>query len=154
METVDMKNIFKDLQVDASQQTCFEVFTNKIDLWWPKTHHVGKFPMIETVLEAKPGGRWYSRHEDGSEVNVGFVSAYDPFDKLILIWQVNGNFISDPNLSTEVEINFIKVGPASTRVTLEHRDLDKLTGGTKVIGSMDEGWGMILNLFKKVADEA
>jgi hypothetical protein len=51
-----------------------------------------------------------------------------------------------------VELNFIPEGPKTTRVTFEHRDLQKLAGGAKVVDSMDEGWGLILHLYKKVAD--
>ena len=125
-----------------------------MDLWWPKTHHVGKTPLMESVLEPGANGRWYSKHEDGSEVNVGYVLTWSPYGHLVLAWQVDGNYQYDPNLVTEVEVKFIDEGPKKTRVQLEHRDLDKLTGGTKVIGEMDEGWGYIMNLYKGVADEA
>jgi len=154
METIKLTTIKKEVIVHASQETAFKVFTQKIDAWWPKTHHVGKCPMVESVLEQKTGGRWFSRHEDGSEVENGHVLSWNPYAKVILAWQINGNFQYDPSLISEVEVNFVKEGPKQTRVTLEQRDLDKLGGGSKVIESMDEGWGMILNLYKKVSDEA
>lgn len=69
-------------------------------------------------------------------------------------WQINGNFEYDSSLVTEVEIKFIDEGPKKTRVQMEHRDLDKLMGGTKVIEDMDKGWKYIMNLYKGVADEA
>jgi hypothetical protein len=125
-----------------------------MDLWWPKTHHVGKTPLVESVLEPGTNGRWYSKHEDGSEINVGYILSWNPFGRLVLVWQVNGDFQYDPNLITEVEIKFIDEGPKKTRVQMEHRDLDKLTGGTKVIEDMDKGWEYIMNLYKGVADEA
>jgi hypothetical protein len=37
---------------------------------------------------------------------------------------------------------------------MEHRDLEKLAGGAKIIEDMDNGWGFILNLYKQIADEA
>ena len=149
-----LTTIKKEVLVKASQQTAFNVFTQKMDAWWPRTHHVGSTPMVESVLEQKPGGRWYSRHEDGSEVNVGYISTWDPFGQVVLIWQIDGNFKCDPELVTEVEVNFIPEGPASTRVTLEHRDLQKLAGGAKNVEAMDDGWGMIMELYKGVADES
>jgi uncharacterized protein YndB with AHSA1/START domain len=149
-----MQPIKKEVTIEASQETAFNVFTQKIDLWWPKTHHVGKTPLVESVLEPGTNGRWYSKHEDGSEINVGYILSWNPFGRLVLVWQVNGDFQYDPNLITEVEIKFIDEGPKKTRVQMEHRDLDKLTGGTKVIEDMDKGWEYIMNLYKGVADEA
>ncbi|AYL96483.1 SRPBCC family protein [Mucilaginibacter celer] len=154
METIKLTTIKKEVLVNASQETAFNAFTGKIDLWWPRTHHVGKCPMIELVLEQKQNGRWFSKHEDGSEVNVGYLLAWDPYQALVLAWQIDGNFQYVPELITEVKVNFIAESPTLTRVILEHHDLQKLMGGSKVIESMDQGWGMIINLYKQVADEA
>ena len=145
-------NINKELTVAATQETCFKVFTQKMDAWWPKTHHVGKCPMVEMILEPGEGGRWYSKHEDGSEVNVGTVLTWNPDDLLILNWQIDANFQCDPRILSEVEVKFIAVGPKSTRVLMEHKNLDRLGQGGKSIESMDEGWGMILNLYQNVAE--
>ncbi|WPU91554.1 SRPBCC family protein [Mucilaginibacter sabulilitoris] len=145
-------NIKKELVVNAAQQTCFEAFTQKMDTWWPRTHHVGKCPMTEMVLEAGQGGRWYSKHEDGSEVNVGIILAWNPYDLLLLNWQIDANFQYDPSITTEVEVKFIAEGDR-TRVFMEHKDLERLGEGGKAIDSMDEGWGMILNLYKNVVEQ-
>jgi len=154
MEAINLMTINKEVLVEASKETAFNVFTQKMDLWWPKSHHIGKTPLVESVLEGKTGGRWYSRHEDGSEADIGKVLIWDPHDHLTLAWQVNGNFQYDPQLVTEVVVNFIPTISGATRVTMGHRDIQKLMGGAKVIADMDQGWGMILNLYKKVADEA
>ncbi|MFD2872038.1 SRPBCC family protein [Mucilaginibacter ximonensis] len=154
METINLTTIKKEVLVNASQETAFKVFTGRMDAWWPKTHHVGKCPMVESVLEQKQSGRWFSRHEDGSEVEIGHILKWEPYGQVILAWQIDGNFQYDPALITEVEVNFIAEGPKTTRVVMEHRDLQKLGGGAKVVGDMDNGWGMILNLYKVVADEA
>jgi hypothetical protein len=82
------------------------------------------------------------------------VLAWEPNGRLVLAWQINGNYQFDPALITEVEVKFIVEGPKATRVTMEHRDMQKLTGGAKVIEAMDEGWGMILNLYRGVAGES
>ncbi len=154
MEAINQTTIKKEILVEASQQTAFEVFTRQMGHWWPKTHHIGKSPMTDCVLEPNNGGRWYSRHDDGSEADNGYVLNWDPYARVVLVWQIDGNFQYKPDLITEVEINFIPESPEHTRVTLEHRNLDKLLGGAKVIASMDEGWGLILNMYKKIADEA
>lgn len=145
-------NIRKELFVAASQETCFTVFTQKMDTWWPRDHHVGQCPMREMVLESGKDGRWFTIHEDGSEVNVGFVLTWHPYDLLVLNWQIDANFQYDPKVVTEVEVKFIAEGPNATRVLMEHKDLDCLGEGGKAIESMDVGWSMILNLYKNIAE--
>ena len=147
MNVTKIASIKKELIVETSQEIAFEVFTEKIDLWWPRTHHIGKSPMVELVLEPRLNGRWYSRHEDGTEANVGYILKWDPYALLVLAWQVNGDFRFDPELITEVVVHFIPEGPETTRIKLEHKDLDRLGGG-KAVESMDEGWGMILEWYK------
>src|ERR1700748_1297667 len=151
METINLNTIKKDILVQASQETAFKVFTEQMDLWWPRTHHVGNCPMRELVLETKPSGRWFSKHEDDSEVTIGYVQTYQPFDLFVLAWQVNSDFKYDPEVVTEIVIQFIPEGPKTTRVKLEHKDLHKLGSG-KTVESMDQGWGMILGLYKTQAE--
>jgi uncharacterized protein YndB with AHSA1/START domain len=143
-----MTSIKKELVVEASQETAFQVFSQKMDLWWPRSHHVGPTPMKKMVLEPKEKGRWYSTHQGGETCEVGFVQRFQPNSLLVLIWQLNGAYAFDPNLHTEVEIKFEALGPQQTRVSFEHRDIEKLG---KAIDGMEQGWGMILDLFSDVA---
>jgi len=83
---------------------------------------------------------------------IGKVMTWDPYGKLVLAWQVNGQFTYDPALITEVELNFIPESPTTTRIKFEHRDMDKLMGGEKVIEDMERGWWYILNLYKEVTN--
>ena len=96
MNNLIITPIKKEVLVSASQETAFTVFTGKIDAWWPRTHHIGKTPLVSSVLEPHVNGRWYTRHEDGSEINIGYVLAWDPYGRVILNWQVNANFQCDP----------------------------------------------------------
>jgi uncharacterized protein YndB with AHSA1/START domain len=152
MQTINLTSIKKEFTIEASQQTAFEVFTQKMDLWWPRSHHIGSTEMTGMVVEPKVNGRWYSKHADGSEANVGYVLTYQPYDLFVLAWQINGDFKCDPNLLTEVVAEFISEGPKTTRVKFEHKDLHKLGSG-KTVESMNEGWGTILELYKKQAEQ-
>ncbi|HVW95723.1 MAG TPA: SRPBCC family protein [Mucilaginibacter sp.] len=151
MNKTEIKPIRKEVVVNTSQATAFKTFTQKMDLWWPRTHHIGSTPLTELVLEPGNDGRWFSRHEDGSEVDIGRVLTWDPDGLLVLAWQINGDFKFDPELITEVEVRFIPEEAKRTRVMFEHRNLDRL-GGTKPVESMDEGWGYIMGLYKDLAD--
>ncbi|MDE3249301.1 MAG: SRPBCC domain-containing protein [Bacteroidota bacterium] len=145
--------INKEVQVAASQETCFTVFTQQMDAWWPRAYHIGAAPMRYAKLEAKPGGRWFSTHADGSEVNIGKVLIWDPFQRLVLNWQIDGNFTFDPNLTTEVEVQFVAKDASNTTIKFSHKNLERLAGAAKVIESMDQGWGTIVNLFKGIAQD-
>jgi uncharacterized protein YndB with AHSA1/START domain len=150
MDSIYIKSIQKELLVEVPRSKAFRVFTERMDTWWPKTHHIGKTPMTRLVLECVEGGRWYSCHEDGSEADIGYVQVWQPDERLVLIWQINGDFQCDPSIVSAVEVQFIAEGPDLTRVKLEHRDLEQLGGNQKTPESMDRGWGMILDLYKNI----
>jgi hypothetical protein len=116
--------IRKQVIVQAPQQRAFEVFTAEMTSWWPADHHIGEAPIEEVVIEPREGGRWYTRHQDGSETRTGYVAAWEPHDRLVLTWQISAGWEYDPKLITTVELNFIAESPERTRVTLEHRDLE------------------------------
>lgn len=61
----------KELMINASPRRAFQAFTEQMDLWWPKSHHIGKSEMKKAVLETKQGGRWYEIGVDGTECNWG-----------------------------------------------------------------------------------
>jgi len=116
-----MQSIKKELLIKASQETAFRVFTERMGDWWPKSHHIGKTPPTDSILEQKVQGRWYSTHEDGTECTIGKVLIWDPYGRVVIAWQVNGNFQYDPDLISEVEVLFQAEEPGLTRVTMEHR---------------------------------
>src|SRR5262245_56692555 len=122
----------KSVHVDATPAEAFAFFTGKVDRWWPKEHHIGQSPVVESVIEPFVGGRWYSRHEDGAEVVVGHVRVWEPGARFVVGWEINGEWKPEPrvNLSSEVEVRFIADG-ARTRVVLEQRNLESKGSGGK-----------------------
>jgi len=110
-----------EITVEAAQERAFEVFTTGQGRWWPKAYHIGAQPMEETVIEPRSGGRWFERAADGSECDWGRVRVWDPPERLVLAWQISGEWAYDEALDTELEVRFVADGPARTRVELEHR---------------------------------
>ena len=123
MSTIEA--VRRQVVVRASQQRAFEVFTAEMTSWWPPHHHIGSAPIEEIVIEPRQGGRWYTRHQDGTETSTGYVAAWEPYDRLILTWQIGADWKFDPRLVTSIELRFVREGPDRTRVELEHRDLDR-----------------------------
>jgi uncharacterized protein YndB with AHSA1/START domain len=114
----------KAITVAVPQEKAFSAFAADINRWWPRDHHIGQAELDEAILEGREGGRWYERGVDGSECEWGRVVVWDPPARLVLSWQISGEWAYDANLWTEVEVTFTPEGPDRTRVELEHRGLD------------------------------
>jgi uncharacterized protein YndB with AHSA1/START domain len=129
-------------------ERAFEVFTANFGTWWPAAYHIGTADMADVIMEARAGGRWYERGVDGNECDWGRVVAWEPPHRLVLTWQINGEwqFDPDPEHASEVEVRFTADGPEQTTVTLEHRNIDRITGGEMIYGAIrgGGGWSAIL----------
>lgn len=112
------------ITVAAPQERAFTMFTEGMNKWWPRTHKIGQSELAEAVLEGREGGRWYERDVDGGECDWGRVLVWDPPTRVVLAWQISGEWAYDADLLTEVEVSFTAEGPDRTRVELEHRGLD------------------------------
>ena len=142
----------KSVTVDASPEEAFEIFTEDFDSWWPRSHHLGKTPMTKGIIEGRRGGRCYTKHEDGSEVDWGSVLEWEPPRLLVLAWRIAANwqFEPDPKQASEVEIRFTPAAGGKTRVDLEHRNFERMKSGAAEMRAgvnAEGGWGSLLQLF-------
>jgi uncharacterized protein YndB with AHSA1/START domain len=85
------------------------------------------------------------------------VLAWDPPRRLVIAWQITGQWQFEPDLarSSEVEIQFTPLADGSTRVDLEHRHLERHgTDAVQVRAGIDspQGWGALMEMFKAVAE--
>lgn len=148
-------SIRRQIFVQAPQERAFRVFTQRLDTWWPREHHIGKAALKEAVLEPRAGGRWYEIGEDGSECDWGKVLVWEPPHRLVLAWQITSQWQFDAAFFTEVEVRFTAEGSAQTRVDLEHRQLERYADAAGVIKQqMDEGWAGTLARYTQVAERA
>ena len=150
-------SVRKSVVVATTSERAFRVFTEGIDTWWPREHHIGASPLKRAVLEPHAGGRWYAVTEDGSECDTGKVLTWDPPRRLVLGWQITSQWKFDPSFLTEVEVTFTPQGPKRTRVELEHRNLDRFgIEAAELRKSIDSagGWGELLQSFATVASRA
>jgi uncharacterized protein YndB with AHSA1/START domain len=147
--TIAFAPVRKTVHVKAPPMRAFEVFT--AISWWPKEHSILKGTRQQAVLiEPRAGGRWFERGEDGSECDWGKVLAWQPPTRLLLSWQLNGNFEIDPHLLTEVEVTFIPEGAYLTRVELEHRYLERAGDTAAALRAgvdSPSGWAGLLERF-------
>jgi uncharacterized protein YndB with AHSA1/START domain len=136
----------------------FELFTGSVNSWWPHEYHIGQAEVAEVVLEPHVGGRWFERGVDGSECDWGRVLAWEPPNRVLFTWQINGmwQFDPDPNHASEIEARFRADGPDATVVDVEHRHFERLLGGQSIRDAITGGggWALLLDSFAKtVADE-
>jgi uncharacterized protein YndB with AHSA1/START domain len=152
--TISPAPVRRSVRVGVPRERAFEVFTAGIDRWWPKSHHIGAADLDTLVIEPRQGGRWYERGVDGSECEVGKVLVWDPPTRLVLGWQLTPDFKFDPDLVTEVEVQFIAEGANATRVELEHRNLERFGDRVEAMRRQIDGpggWGNLLQLFAQAA---
>ena len=119
-----VESVRREIVVPVSAERAFAVFTDGMTSWWPAEHHIGSAPIQEIVIEPHEGGRWYTRHTDGSETSTGHVVAWEPGERLVITWQIGADWKYHVDLVTTVEVRFVAEAPDRTRVILEHRDLE------------------------------
>jgi len=142
--------VVAEIVVNVPQAFAFETFI-KQGTWWPmESHHIAEQPAVDVVVEPKSGGRWYEKAADGTECLWGDVLIYDPFGRLVLGWHLNAKWEFDPELVTEVEVTFTVVGPETTRVKVEHRNLEKYGPDEESIYNAlnsEQGWPGMLKMY-------
>lgn len=142
----------KSVTVNASVDRAFAVFTADFDSWWPRSHHIGASPMKKAIVEGHLHGRCYSEQVDGTECDWGTVRVWDPPHRLVIAWQINGEWKYEPDLSksSEVEVRFTQELDGRTLVVLEHQHLDRVGNAANAVRSMLDspgGWGGTLALY-------
>jgi uncharacterized protein YndB with AHSA1/START domain len=116
--------VLVSLRVAATPQRAFDVFTRDIHLWWQSDglFRFSRKPPGKLAFEPKLGGALTETYADGSQFEIGRVTAWEPGAKLGFTWR-QASFT--PEQGTDVEVRFEAVG-AETRVSVEHRGWDSV----------------------------
>ncbi len=148
----------KSILVKASPERAFRLFTQGMDTWWPKTHHIGGSPMKGIVVEPRPGGAIYTEQEDGTICPWASVLEWEPPHRFLFAWQVTPAWQYEPDLArcSDVEVLFTPTDDGMTLVELEHRNLQRHGEACHTMRGQvgaDGGWGTVLSLFAAKAGE-
>lgn len=155
--TAGSQGVHKSVTVAVPQALAFEVFTARIETWWPMaSHHIGEADCAAVVIEPHPGGRWFERGVDGRECQWGEVLVWDAPNRVVLAWRLNARWAYDPTLHTEVDVRFTALDSGMTRVDLEHRGLEAYGDqalAMQQVFSSPTGWNGMLDHYAQVAGQ-
>jgi uncharacterized protein YndB with AHSA1/START domain len=131
----------KNIVVEAPRDHVFRTFTERIDTWWPRDHHIGGKEPFTAIMEPKKGGRWFERAHDGAECDWGRVLEWEPTERVLLSWDITAEWKYQAGFGSEVEVRFTAEGPETTRVVLEHRKLERYGDKAEAMRAMFESEG-------------
>lgn len=145
-----MSTVRVSVEVDVDPATAFEVFTAEIDRWYVRGPYSWMAPDRAVGIRFEPGvgGRLIEVHDEatGEGYAFGRVLAWEPGHRLVFADLVSGATPGEPpDPPTEVEVRFEPAG-AGTRVTLEHRGLDRLPPGVAE-QKRRHGWSTVVHWF-------
>lgn len=148
--------IRQSTMVRSSREHTFDVFVSTIGQWWPlQPYSAGQERVRAVHVEPRVEGRVYERWDDGTECDWGHLLAWEPPERLVMSWAMTP-------APTEVELTFTVLGPALTRVAVEHRGWEALSDaqlgedcarpGGYAGGAFARGWAEILGRLTAAAE--
>ncbi|GAA5076995.1 hypothetical protein HNP84_003628 [Thermocatellispora tengchongensis] len=130
--------------VRSDREHVYDVFVREIGHWWPtRPLSLGGGRVTAVTVEPRLGGRVYEVWRDGTEVDWGEILVWEPPERFAMTWEPTA-LTADPEdpadlpeeapvrrveggAVTEVELRFQELGPALTRVEVEHRGWERLS---------------------------
>jgi uncharacterized protein YndB with AHSA1/START domain len=136
-------------EIDCSPAHAFDVWTNRLSIWWPKGHSASGDPDTVALLEPRLGGRLYERTPDGREIEWGEITEWDPPRRLGYRWYIAW----DVALATDVELTFVDLGGDRTRLEVVHTGWDGFGEEADRFRTANSGgWGALLPAFATAAE--
>jgi len=135
-------------EIACSPEHAFDVWTTRISSWWPKGHSVSGNPDTLVVLEPRRGGRILERTPDGTEIDWGEITAWNPPRELRYRWHIG----RDRGDATDVSVTFVRLGDGTTRIDIVQTGWERL--GAEGVTWRDAnagGWNALLAGFVAAA---
>lgn len=133
--------------VACGQDHAFDVWTNKIDRWWPKNHSLSGDANPTIAIEGHRDGRIVERAEDGAEFEWGRITAWEPPNRLAYTWYAG----STPDKPTLVELTFTE-DEGKTTVQLTSSGWEHFDDEGRLRNSNDQGWGQAVLAYRSHID--
>lgn len=110
------------VEVACGPEHAFRTWTAHFGTWWPRGHTVSGQREARVVLEPGVGGRIFECTPDGTEIDWGEVTGWDPPRRLAYLWHIR----RDRSDATDVEITFVPLDDGRTRVDIVHTGWERL----------------------------
>ncbi|HEY7755941.1 MAG TPA: SRPBCC domain-containing protein [Actinomycetota bacterium] len=155
MSTVEP--IRSSVSVRATPELAFELFTARMDTWWPLDTHSratsdfeGEGVKVERVeFQGRVGGKVLEHLSNGEVLPWAEVLVWEPPGRFVLSW--HPSFSARP--PTELEVRFTPEG-GGTLVELEHRGWERLGEiAEEARADYGTGWIRVLGRFRDAADK-
>ena len=136
-----------EFAVDAPVAHAFEMWTARIEMWWPRDHTVSRDSSPAIEFEPREGGRIFERTPAGDEHAWGEVLAWEPPHRLVYLWHL----MFDRSQATEVEVTFAPTGD-STTVTIRQTGWERLgAAGAARRDRTRSGWQAVVSRYLPAA---
>lgn len=131
------------VHLNCSIEHAFEVFTSRVNLWWPPGHR--RFEGSTLTLEARAGGRFFESAASGEEAVLGEVLSCEPPNSISYTWHPGK--ITGPTL---VKITF-QQEQTQTLVQVEHSEGDSALGDQWPSRAVlfNKGWDAVLGRLRE-----
>jgi len=135
----------RTISLNCPVEHAFDVFTTKIDLWWPRGHRRNH----EATL-ALDGEDLVERAPDGAEWTMARVTAIDPPHLLSLDW-----YPGSPVDPTAVDVRFASKDDG-TEIVVTHRALrlEAKSIWPQRVATFTKGWDTVLPALKSFIEES
>jgi uncharacterized protein YndB with AHSA1/START domain len=144
-DSAPVTTVTVETDVDVPLEHAFRVFTDGIGDWWDPGHHLLDGEIESMTFEPRVGGTIVDRYADGRECRWSRVLAYEPPSRVVFSWDITPTWQlqTDLDKTSEIEVTFTALGPARTRVVLEHRHLDRHGEGWESMrDAVSGGWSL------------
>jgi uncharacterized protein YndB with AHSA1/START domain len=145
--------VVRTVEVAVDPATAFERFTAEIGEWYQPGPYSWEDPERAVGIRFEPGagGRWIEMWDEatGEGFEKGRVLVWEPGERLVVAYRTNH---LPPDVPTEVEVRFEAVA-GGTRVTLEHRGLDRLPPDVAQLWE-SRAWVVFMGWFGEYAGRA
>jgi uncharacterized protein YndB with AHSA1/START domain len=138
--------IRKSIRVERPPEISFRVFCEAISEWWPKGPSFNGKVLADMIIESRIGGRFFERYTDGTEYEIGQITAYEPPALVGFSWRA-----PSWERPTQVQIRFTPEG-SGTRVDLEHSGWEEAENIREAGKNYDSGWDLVLGQFQSRAN--
>lgn len=142
------------IDVAAAPEHAYAVFTDGIDRWWTRTHHVQAGELKAIGVEPHVGGRLWEENDAGDVCAWGRVLTWDPPHVFAFSWLIGPDWgipAADAR-GSRVTVTFTPTA-SGTHIELVHDELDAHGPGWEGVrdgvGS-DGGWPAGLRQFAAV----